>query len=121
MYIAYTSADLIADISLANATPGANTITLAAATTAPYILTAVDNTTDGATGLPLIAANDNLTIAGYGDTIERSTASGTPAFRPVRRGRRGVADPGRPDAVKAAWRQVRGCRRRAGRFIARAP
>ena len=46
-----------------------------------YVLTAVDNTTDGATGLPVIAANDNLTIIGNGDTIERSTAAGTPAFR----------------------------------------
>jgi hypothetical protein len=46
-----------------------------------FSLTAVDNTTDGATGLPLIAANDNLTIVGNGDTIERSTVSGTPAFR----------------------------------------
>jgi len=41
----------------------------------------VDNTTDGATGLPVIAAGDNLTIVGNGDTIGRSTASGTPAFR----------------------------------------
>src|SRR5262249_13930867 len=37
--------------------------------------------TDSATGLPSIAANDNLTIVGNGDTIERSTATGTPAFR----------------------------------------
>jgi hypothetical protein len=41
----------------------------------------VDNTTDGPTGLPVIAANDNLTILGNGDTIARSTAAGTPAFR----------------------------------------
>jgi len=80
-FTAYTTADLIADIDTANVTPGANTITLAAAPTAPYLLAAVDNTTDGATGLPVIAANDNLTIVGTGDTIERSTASGTPAFR----------------------------------------
>ncbi len=46
-----------------------------------YSLTAVNNTTDGATGLPVIAAKDNLTIVGNGDTIEPSTASGTPAFR----------------------------------------
>ena len=51
---------------------GANTITLAAPTTSPYILT---------TGQLGIAANDNLTILGNGDTIERSTATGTPAFR----------------------------------------
>ena len=29
----------------------------------------------------MIAANDNLTIVGSGDTIERSTAAGTAAFR----------------------------------------
>src|SRR5208282_2860531 len=32
------------------------------------------------TGQPVIAANDNLTVVGAGDTIERSTATGTPAF-----------------------------------------
>ena len=32
-------------------------------------------------GLPVIAAKDNLTIVGNGDTIERSTAVGTPLFR----------------------------------------
>jgi hypothetical protein len=46
-----------------------------------FLLTAVDNTTEGATGLPIIAANDSLTILGNGDTIARSTAPGTPAFR----------------------------------------
>ena len=35
----------------------------------------MNNTTNGATGLPVIAANDNLTIVGNGDTIERSTAT----------------------------------------------
>jgi len=72
--------DLVADINSANA-GGTNTITLTALTTSPYVLTAVDNTTDGATGLPVITANDNLTIVGNGDTIERSTASGTAGFR----------------------------------------
>jgi hypothetical protein len=76
---AATVPDLIADINAANAAGGPNTITLAAGTI--FVLSAVDNTTLGATGLPVIAANDNLTIAGNGDTIERSTASGTPAFR----------------------------------------
>jgi hypothetical protein len=41
----------------------------------------VDNTTDGATGLPVIAAKDNLTILGNGDVIEPSTKSNTPRFR----------------------------------------
>jgi hypothetical protein len=80
-YTAATTADLIADIGLANAAGGANTITLSAAPSSHYTLTAVNNSTDGATGLPVIAANDNLTIVGNGDTIERSVAAGTPAFR----------------------------------------
>jgi hypothetical protein len=78
-YTAGTVADLIADINAANTGGGSNTITLVAGTT--FTLTAVDNTTDGATGLPVIAANNTLTIVGNGDTIQRSTASGTPAFR----------------------------------------
>src|SRR6516225_9239015 len=80
-YLAASTADLINDINLANAAGGANTITLTAPSSSPYTLTAVDNTTDGATGLPVIAAGDNLTIVGNGGTIARSTASGTPAFR----------------------------------------
>src|SRR6516164_5256950 len=76
---AATVSDLIADINAANALGGSNTITLVAGNTFP--LTAVNNTTDSANGLPVIAANDNLTIQGNGDTIARSTASGTPAFR----------------------------------------
>jgi len=80
-YSAASVADLIADITAANTAGGANTIQLTAATTAPYVLTAVNNTTNGSTGLPVIAANDNLTIVGNGDTIERSTAAGTPDFR----------------------------------------
>jgi hypothetical protein len=39
----------------------------------------VDNTTDGGNGLPVIAANDNLTIAGNGDSLQRNSKS--PAFR----------------------------------------
>jgi hypothetical protein len=78
-YTAATVSDLINDITAANTAGGSNTITLVASTT--FQLTVVDNTTDGATGLPIIAKNDHLTIVGQGDTIERSTASGTPAFR----------------------------------------
>jgi hypothetical protein len=80
-FTAATVSDLIADINAANQQGGSNTIALVAPTTSPYALSAVDNTTDGATGLPVIAANDNLSIIGNGDTIERSTAAGTPAFR----------------------------------------
>jgi hypothetical protein len=71
--------DLIADINAANAGGGSNTIMLAANTA--FTLTAVDNSTAGPTGLPVIAAGDNLTIVGNGDTLARSTAAGTPAFR----------------------------------------
>jgi hypothetical protein len=78
-FTAGSVSDLITDISAANAAGGANTITLVAGKT--FTLTAVNNTTDGANGLPVIAANDNLTIVGNGDAIARSTAAGTPAFR----------------------------------------
>ncbi len=80
-FYAATVSDLIADINAANKAHGANTIVLTAPTTSPYVLTAVDNTTDGANGLPVIGKKDNLTIVGNVDTIERSTAAGTPAFR----------------------------------------
>src|SRR5262249_44430376 len=56
-----------------------------AAPSAPYTLTAVDNTTDGANGLPVIAPGNHLFIftifGGGGISIQRSTAPGTPAFR----------------------------------------
>jgi hypothetical protein len=78
-FTAATVHDLIHDIKAANRAGGSNTIALVAGNT--FTLTAVDNTTDGDNGLPVIAANDNLTIQGNGDTIERSTASGTPYFR----------------------------------------
>jgi hypothetical protein len=75
-FSAASVSDLIADINAANLAGGANSITLAPG--ALFTLTAADNTTDGGNGLPVIAANDNLTIIGNGDTIQRS---GTPAFR----------------------------------------
>jgi hypothetical protein len=80
-YAAATVSDLIADINASNHAGGPNTITLSALTASAYVLTAVDNTTDGPTGLPVIAANDNLTIVGNGDAIARSTAVGTADFR----------------------------------------
>ncbi len=54
--------DLIADINAANKAGGSNTILLAANTT--FDLTAVNNTTNGANGLPVIAAKDTLSISG---------------------------------------------------------
>lgn len=64
---------------------GDNTIVLAPNVT--FDLTAVDNTTNGPNGLPVISgggkklAANNLTIVGNGDTIQRDPASSTPAFR----------------------------------------
>src|SRR6516162_4225966 len=70
-YTAASVSALVADINAANANGGANTITLAAKTT--FDLTAVNNTTNGANGLPVISGTigpDNLTIVGTGgDTI----------------------------------------------------
>jgi hypothetical protein len=81
-YTAATVSDLIADINAANrGQGGTSTITLTASTNSPYVLTTADNSTDGPTGLPVIKNGDALTIVGNGDTIERSTASGTPDFR----------------------------------------
>jgi hypothetical protein len=79
-YTAYTASDLIADINAANKAGGANTISPTAPTTHFYTLTAVNNSTNGYNGLPVIAANDNLTIVGNGDRFER-TASRNPGFR----------------------------------------
>jgi hypothetical protein len=78
-FTAATVPDLIADMNASNLAGGSNTITLVTGKT--FTLTAVDNGADGANGLPVIAAGDNLTILGSGDTVERSTAKGTPAFR----------------------------------------
>jgi hypothetical protein len=79
-YTAGNVNQLIADINAANQAGGSNTITLTAPTTSPYVLTAVDNSTDGANGLPVIAKYNNLTIVGNGDTIERSLDN-VPSFR----------------------------------------
>src|SRR5205807_1411286 len=53
-YTAASVSDLIADINAANLAGGSNTIALVAGN--PFSLTAVNNTTDGRTGLPVIAA-----------------------------------------------------------------
>src|SRR4051794_14077063 len=78
-FTASSVAELIGDINAANATPGANTITLAPG--AAFKLTAVNNTTDGPNGLPVIAAGNALSIVGTGNTIQRGATGGTPAFR----------------------------------------
>src|SRR5262249_40916086 len=78
-FTAASVSELIADIDTANQNLEADTITLVAGTTFP--LTTWENTTHGTTGLPVITARDNLSIVGNGDTLERSTAAGTPDFR----------------------------------------
>ncbi len=68
---------LITAINAANASGTANTLTLAAG---PYTLTAVDNNTDGLTGLPSVTSPLTLRGAGADSTmIER--AVGAPQFR----------------------------------------
>jgi hypothetical protein len=70
-------ADLIADINAANDAGGSNTIALVAGTT--FTLTAPYGPYSFP-GLPAVEKNDNLTIIGNGDTIERSAARNTSAF-----------------------------------------
>ena len=79
-YTAAITTELLDCIKSANLTPETDTITLVPGNT--FSLTAVNNTTSGATGLPVIAAaGGGLTIVGNGATIERSAAAGTPRFR----------------------------------------
>jgi hypothetical protein len=75
-YTAASVADLIADINAANLAGGSNTITLAAGATFT-LAAAADKSGDG---LPMIAANDNLSFLGNNDTIQRKPTS-TAAFR----------------------------------------
>jgi hypothetical protein len=73
-------AGLIAAIHAADSNSQDNTIILAK--DGSYTLRAVDNTTDGSTGLPVIDNGSNsLTINGRGATISRSAAKATPGFR----------------------------------------
>jgi hypothetical protein len=72
-FTAATVSDRIADINAANLHGVSNTILLAANTT--FDLTAVNNTTNGPNGLPVIAAGDNLSIIRQGgDIIQRHSA-----------------------------------------------
>src|SRR5579864_3725159 len=87
-YTAASVSALVADINAANKSGGTNTITLTAPATTPYDLANALPVISGGTAaggtkkhpVPAVPA-DNLTIIGNGDTIERSTAAGTPAFR----------------------------------------
>jgi hypothetical protein len=79
-FTAANVAQLIAAINAANATPEADTITLAAGKT--FTLTEVNNTAHGPTGTPVIApAGGGLTVFGNGDVIQRKATTATPAFR----------------------------------------
>ena len=73
-FTATSAADLVADITAANASAAADTITLAPGAT--FVLTKVDNTTDGPTGLPVIRGA--MTIVGNGRTIGRDPTPSTP-------------------------------------------
>jgi hypothetical protein len=68
---AATVSQLIADINYADKTGGAFAINLKPGTT--FDVKTVNNTTNGANGLPVIGGTKavNLTIVGNGDTIER--------------------------------------------------
>ena len=71
-------------INTANTTAGETTIGLNSNQQANcvYTLTAVDNTTNGPNGLPVInRPTYKITIMGNGATIERSSAAGTAEFR----------------------------------------
>lgn len=77
---ATTVAALIADINAANASPTQGPYTINLTSGGLYTLVAEAATGNG-TGLPAIVSGVDLTIAGNGATIQRSTASGTPDFR----------------------------------------
>jgi len=79
MFTATTPAELIADINMANLTPGPDMIQLMSRT--PFTLNAVNNAKHGATGLPMIMPGEDLTVVGYGAVLQRSAVPGTPAFR----------------------------------------
>jgi len=82
VFTSTTVAELINDINTANGNGEADTIRLTPNGT--YTLTAIDNATEGANGLPSILADggNSLTIEGFGATIERDGTA--PNFRIVR-------------------------------------
>ena len=76
---AINNANADADTSNGDCLPGSGPDTVTLAASATYTLTAVDNSTAGANGLPVITST--VTISGQGSTIARSTAESTPSFR----------------------------------------
>jgi hypothetical protein len=75
--VACDAAALRAAIDVANGNEHPSTLLLAAGCT--YTLTEVDNSTEGANGLPVI--HGAITIVGNGATIERSRVAAAPQFR----------------------------------------
>jgi len=73
---AATTAALIADIAKAN-TNGASANTINLTGTSSYVLTAVNNTTNGPNGLPVIGSTvaSTLTINGNGNIVENGSGS----------------------------------------------
>ena len=82
-FTASTLSQLILDIQYSNATPEADTITLAPGSN--FTLAKPDNYVigRGASGLPIVTGSAGLRIIGNGGTIRRSTAPDTPTFRRV--------------------------------------
>ena len=84
-FFAATTADLIADINAANSAGGTNTITLTAPTGSLYVLTAVDNTTNGTGyGGGIYVSNcvvyiDAFTVANTVNNTDGSGLNGTTA------------------------------------------
>ena len=77
---------LKAAINTSNANGQDDTIELA--TNGTYTLTAVDNSTNGPNGLPVILSDigHKLVIHGNGATLQRSTTVNTPEFRLIQIG-----------------------------------
>jgi len=81
-FTAATVPELIAAIDAANLTPEADMISLAAGKTFTLTLTNLaNNDAHGETGLPMIAAGDDLTVIGNGATIERKDSNWIYHFR----------------------------------------
>jgi len=78
-FTATNYSDLVTDINAANAAGGANTINLVPGVTYTlgYFFASSGQLVHG---LPVIGANDSLTIHGQGDVIERSTTGQSPVF-----------------------------------------
>ncbi len=80
----YTAASvpaLLANINAANPVGESYIINVTHRINSPNVLTAVEDTTGGDTGLPVSTASDSMTFVASGDSIEQSDTSETAAFR----------------------------------------